>query len=198
MVASGPPFPWKHYLPLSLTSRFPASVSIDQSTDRRQSDPNSASATEIFYFLYFNHTHYLFFYYNRTTSYYYYRYAHYFLPSISQTIRHMTGPASPQIPLDTHTQHRSRPHMGVSHFIDDSTVTLPRPRHNRIQHTSGLRDTHSVAGVSSRNTRRHRHITAVSTSPSWSASANGNRLGLAVAQLRARLTASRSLSHQRS
>ena len=123
---------------MTSTRQVWASAFNERPAGRRQGNTIETSVTEIFYFLLLTRTHFLLFYYNPTTRLYYY--LHYPLLPLLQTTRYTNHQASLKILLDTLSQHGFRPHIPVSHSLDDSTLTATRRQDNTLQRISRLRN----------------------------------------------------------
>ena len=109
---------------------------------------------------------------------------------LPQATRYTNHLASLRILLDKLTQHGFRPHIPASHFIDDSTFTVTG-RHNTLRHTPcsgehipsrGLRQGNVISPAHYRGF----YFAELEHRREW------DRLGLAVAQLRAHLPVARS------
>ena len=124
-----------------LTRQVLASAFNERPTGRRQGNTIEASVTEIFYLLLLTRTHFILLYYNPTTRSYYY--LHYSLLPLLQTTRYTNNQASLKILLDTLSQHGPSPHIQVSVFVDDTTLTVTG-RKDTLQRISRFSSTEGV------------------------------------------------------
>jgi hypothetical protein len=123
---------------MTSTRQVWASAFNERPAGRRQGNTIETSVTEIFYFLILTRTHFLLLYYNPTARFYYY--LHYPLLPLLQTIRYTNNQASRKILLDTPSQHGLRPHTSVSFFVDDTIFTATGRKDKILQYISRVRE----------------------------------------------------------
>jgi len=181
---------------MTSTRQVWASAFNERPTGRRQGNTIETSVTEIFYFLLLTRTHSLLLYYNPTTRLYYY--LHYPLLPLLQTTRYTNNQASLKILLDTLSQHGLRPHIPVSFFVDDTTLTATGRKDKTLQRISRLRERadgrRQLGQLSTTEGVRQGDGTRPGIYRGFyfaelERRRERERLGLAVAQLRARLAA---------